>query len=157
MSRKMNRRDFIKLLYASTGGIVLVSCGQAPATPETVTIIQTQEVIKEVTPTAAPVVQEEVADVLGSFPRRESLIIRQLTGRVGTPDNMNLWVGWKWQDRGLQNLADEPLWSVDFATGEIIPGLAEGDRPITQISRASRSRCARALSGMTASPSPLTM
>jgi len=127
MSQKINRRDFIKLLYASTGGIVLVSCGQAPATPETVTIIQTQEVIKEVTPTAAPVVQEEVADVLGSFPRRESLIIRQLTGRVGTPDNMNLWVGWKWQDRGLQNLADEPLWSVDFATGEIIPGLAEGD------------------------------
>jgi peptide/nickel transport system substrate-binding protein len=40
---------------------------------------------------------------------------------------MNLWVGWKWQDRGLQNLADEPLWSVDFATGTIIPGLAEGD------------------------------
>ena len=50
-----------------------------------------------------------------------------LTGRVGTPDNMNLWVGWKWQDRGMQNLADEPLWSVDFATGEIIPGLADGD------------------------------
>ena len=40
---------------------------------------------------------------------------------------MNLWVGWKNQDRGLQNLADEPLWSVDFATGQIIPGLADGD------------------------------
>ena len=40
---------------------------------------------------------------------------------------MNLWVGWKWQDRGLQNLADEPLWSVDFATGNIINGLADGD------------------------------
>ncbi|HEU0297468.1 MAG TPA: ABC transporter substrate-binding protein [Anaerolineales bacterium] len=127
MSQKINRRDFIKLLYASTGGIVLVSCGQAPATPETITVIQTQEVIKEVTPTAAPVVQEEVAAVLGSFPRRETLIVRMLTGRVGTPDNMNLWVGWKNQDRGLQNLADEPLWSVDFATGTIINGLADGD------------------------------
>jgi peptide/nickel transport system substrate-binding protein len=27
----------------------------------------------------------------------------------------------------LQNLADEPLWSVDFATGNIINGLADGD------------------------------
>jgi peptide/nickel transport system substrate-binding protein len=118
----MSRRDFIKLLTVGTGGIVIASC-----TPETVTIVETKEVIKEVTPTAVPQVQAQVADVLGSFPRRETLIVRQLTGRVGTPDNMNLWVGWKWQDRGLQNLADEPLWSVDFATGEIVPGLADGD------------------------------
>ncbi|HEX6035380.1 MAG TPA: ABC transporter substrate-binding protein [Anaerolineales bacterium] len=122
MSRKMNRRDFMKLLTAGTGGLVIAAC-----TPETITVVETQEVIKEVTPTTGPVVQAQVADVLGTFPRRETLIVRQLTGRVGTPDNMNLWVGWKWQDRGLQNLADEPLWSVDFATGEIIPGLAEGD------------------------------
>ena len=122
MPRKLNRRDFLKLLTAGTGGLVIVSC-----TPETITIVETKEVIKEVTPTAAPQVQAQVADVLGSFPRRESLIVRQLTGRVGSPDNMNLWVGWKWQDRGLQNLADEPLWSVDFATGQIIPGLADGD------------------------------
>jgi peptide/nickel transport system substrate-binding protein len=27
----------------------------------------------------------------------------------------------------MQNLGNEPLWSVDFATGEIIPGLAAGD------------------------------
>jgi peptide/nickel transport system substrate-binding protein len=118
----MNRRDFMKLLTAGTGGLVIAAC-----TPETITVVETQEVIKEVTPTTGPVVQQAVADVLGTFPRRETLIIRQLTGRVGTPDNMNLWVGWKWQDRGLQNLADEPLWSVDFATGAIIPGLAEGD------------------------------
>ena len=122
MSRKMNRRDFIKLLTAGTGGLVVASC-----TPQTITVIETQEVIKEVTPTTGPVVQEAVANVLGTFPRRETLIVRMLTGRVGTPDNMNLWVGWKNQDRGLQNLADEPLWSVDFATGKIIPGLADGD------------------------------
>jgi hypothetical protein len=57
-----------------------------------------------------------------------------LTGRVGTPDNFNLWVGWKWQDRGMQNLADEPLWSVDFATGEIINGVADGDPNTARIS-----------------------
>ena len=129
MSRKMNRRDFIKLITAGTGGIVLVSC--SPSVPETVTVIQTQEVIKEVTPTAAPKVQEAVADVMGTFPRRETVIIRQLTGRVGTPDNFNEWVGWKWRDRGTQNLGNEPLWSVDFATGKIIPGLADGDPKYT--------------------------
>ncbi len=133
MSQRMSRRDFMKFLTTTTGGIVLVSCGSpatpSASTPETITVIQTQEVdvIREVTSTPPPVVQAPVADVLGTFPRRETLIVRQLTGRVGTPDNMNLWVGWKWQDRGLQNLADEAMWSVDFATGQIVNGLAEGD------------------------------
>ncbi len=64
---------------------------------------------------------------LGDLPRNETLIADILTGRVGSPTNFNNWVGWKWRDRGMQNLANEPLWSVDFATGEIIPGLASGD------------------------------
>jgi peptide/nickel transport system substrate-binding protein len=128
---------------------LLVSCvAPEPETVtiiETVTVIETVEVVKEgetvietvevvkeveveVTPIPEPtMVPEAAADVLGTFPRRETLIVRQLTGRVGTPDNFNHWVGWKWQDRGLQNLADEPLWSVDFATGEIINGLASGN------------------------------
>ncbi|NUQ03366.1 MAG: ABC transporter substrate-binding protein [Anaerolineae bacterium] len=63
----------------------------------------------------------------GTFPRSETLIARILTGRVGTPDNFNHWVGWKWQDRGIQNLADEPLWTVDFATGNIVNGSADAE------------------------------
>jgi len=145
MSQKINRRDFLKAASAGAAGLVLASCTQAtqapPPTPETITvietvevikegetIIETVEVIKEVTPTPAPTqTPEAVADVLGTFPRRETLIARILTGRVGSPDNFNLWVGWKWQDRGIQNLADEPFWSVDFATGNIINGQADGD------------------------------
>jgi peptide/nickel transport system substrate-binding protein len=123
-SKKMDRRKFMKVVAATSGGAALVSCGQS-VSPEKVTVVQTQEVVKEVTATPKPM--EAVADVLGTFPRRDTVLVRQLTGRVGTPDNMNLWVGWKWQDRGLQNLADEPLWSVDFATGEIVNGLADGD------------------------------
>ena len=61
------------------------------------------------------------------FPREETLIVNMLTGWVGTPSNFNWWVGWRWSDRGLQNIVSEPLWSVDFATGQIIPGLAAGD------------------------------
>ncbi len=64
---------------------------------------------------------------LANLPRSETLILSMLTGRVGTPSNFNEWVGWKSRDRGMQNLANEPLWSVDFATGEIINGLAAGD------------------------------
>ncbi|NSW75882.1 MAG: ABC transporter substrate-binding protein [Candidatus Atribacteria bacterium] len=64
------------------------------------------------------------AELPGGIPREETLIVDQLTGRVGTPSNFNLWAGWRWQDRGLQQLAMEPLWTVDYATGEIIPGLA---------------------------------
>ena len=77
----------------------------------------------ETTPTNKiylPVIQK-------GMPRERTLIVRNLTGRVGTPDNFNQWVGWKWPDRGMQNLADEPLWSVDFATGTIINGVADGD------------------------------
>jgi peptide/nickel transport system substrate-binding protein len=64
------------------------------------------------------------AQLPGGVPRNETLIVDQLTGRVGTPSNFNLWAGWRWQDRGLQQLVCEPLWTVDYATGEIIPGLA---------------------------------
>ena len=132
MAKKMSRRDFMKVVTAGAGGVVLASC--APKVAETqipaqvLTPVQPQEIIREVTSTPGPTpTLKAVADVLGAFPRRETVLVRQLTGRVGTPDNMNLWVGWKWQDRGLQNLADEPLWSVDFATGNIINGLADGD------------------------------
>ena len=76
---------------------------------------------------AAAPAEEVPTSGLGDLPRNETLIADILTGRVGSPTNFNEWVGWKWRDRGMQNLANEPLWSVDFATGEIIPGLAAGD------------------------------
>ncbi len=76
---------------------------------------------------AAAPAEELPTSGLGDLPRNETLIADILTGRVGSPTNFNEWVGWKWRDRGMQNLANEPLWSVDFATGEIIPGLAAGD------------------------------
>ncbi len=68
-----------------------------------------------------------LAQLAPELPRSEALIVGILTGRVGSPSNFNEWVGWKWRDRGMQNLANEPLWSIDFATGEIINGLAAGD------------------------------
>jgi peptide/nickel transport system substrate-binding protein len=106
MKQDLSRRDFMKLLTVGTGGIAFASWGL-------------------LVPAGHVLAQDSALP--GTFPREETLIARQLTGRVGTPDNFNLWVGWKWQDRGIQNLADEALWSVDFATGEIINGLASGE------------------------------
>ncbi len=141
MSKKISRRKFLEMSATGAAGLVVAAC-TPPATPAAPQVVEKQvevtrivagtpvkETVTQVVtatppPTKAP---EKVADVLGTFPRRETFIARQLTGRVGTPDNMNQWVGWKWQDRGLQNLADEPFWSVDFATGKIISGSADGD------------------------------
>jgi peptide/nickel transport system substrate-binding protein len=132
MSKRMSRREFLKFLAYSAGGTVLVSCSSPGQNVEVevTRVVAGTPVVEKVVVTATPeptMAPAAVADVMGTFPRRETLIVRQLTGRVGSPDNMNLWVGWKWQDRGLQNLADEPLWSVDFATGKIVNGLADGD------------------------------
>lgn len=91
-----------------------------------VTRIVTEEVIVEV-PAESEVEPVDAEPVLGELPRNETLIAGMLTGRAGTPGNFNEWVGWKNRDRGMQNLANEPLWSVDFATGEIINGLASGE------------------------------
>ncbi len=107
MSNEINRRDFMKMVTAGTGTFLLASNGLIPI--------------------PGGIVAAQDASLPGTFPRNETLIARILTGRVGTPDNFNLWSGWRNQDRGIQNLADEPLWSVDFATGNIINGLASGD------------------------------
>lgn len=107
MSQDVSRRDFMKLLTASTGAFVLAPWGLSTLSEENAKVV--------------------LAQIGGTFPRHETVIARILTGRVGTPDNFNLWSGWRNQDRGIQNLADEPLWTVDYATGEIINGLASGD------------------------------
>jgi peptide/nickel transport system substrate-binding protein len=78
-------------------------------------------------PAAAQPAKEEVSLVQGVLPRNQTVIAAMLTGRVGAPSNFNEWVGWKNRDRGMQQLMNEPLWSVEFATGKIIAGLASGD------------------------------
>jgi len=56
--------------------------------------------------------------------RSETFIADNLTGRAANPGNFNIWATWVWNDRGIQNLLLEPLWCVEYATGEIINALA---------------------------------
>ncbi|HEY64757.1 MAG TPA: twin-arginine translocation signal domain-containing protein [Caldilineae bacterium] len=118
--RRLSRRDFLRLSTMAAAGTVLAAC----ATPTPMVVEKEVVVEKVVTPTPVPVPKEE--KVVMGFPRSETLFAQQLTGRVGTPDNFNLWVGWKWQDRGLQQLACEPLWTIEYAVGEVINSLAAG-------------------------------
>ena len=138
--KKLTRREFLRNAAVFTTAMVATAC----TTPAPQVVTEKEEVPIEVTrivevggetvveqvvvtATPEPVQKEEAPAVLGTFPRSETLIARILTGRVGTPDNFNWWVGWKSSDRGLQNVATEALWTVDFATGDIINGLADGD------------------------------
>jgi len=135
----MGKKLFYVLSLLLALSLVLTSC--ATPTPETVTVIETVVVEREgetvietvevvktvevaVTPTSQPRAQAPL--VQGELPREQTFIAGLLTGRVGTPSNFNEWVGWKSRDRGMQQLANEPLWSVDFATGEIVNALASG-------------------------------
>jgi len=84
-------------------------------------------VVEQVVVTATPPPAEEAEEkVVMGFPRRETLFAQQLTGRVGTPDNFNEWVGWKNRDRGMAQLMNEPLWTIEPAVGEVINSLAAG-------------------------------
>ncbi len=137
MTKKFDRRKFLKMSAAGTAGLIIASC--TPAVAPTAEVVEKQvevtrvvEVegtpqIQVVTATPVPVEKVEAEAVLGVLPRSETFIADMLTGRAGSPSNFNEWVGWKNRDRGMQNLAFEPLWSVDFATGEIVPGVADGD------------------------------
>ena len=108
--------------------VVLAAC--VPTTPQVVEkevvvekpVVQTVVVEKVVTPTLVAVPKEE--KVVMGFPRSETLFAQQLTGRVGTPDNFNEWVGWKNRDRGMAQLMNEPLWTIEPAVGEVINSLA---------------------------------
>jgi len=70
--------------------------------------------------------EEEEEEEFAGFPRSETLYLAQLTGRVGTPDDFNDLVGWKWTDRGMQNIMNEIFWSIDTVGNRIINSLANG-------------------------------
>lgn len=100
----MKKHSHVIMALVLSGLLVFAGCGQA---------------VSEDSP------EQQLTET--GLPRSETVIAAMLTGRVGSPSNFNEWVGWKHRDRGMQQLMNEPLWSVDFATGEIIPGLADGD------------------------------
>lgn len=67
-----------------------------------------------------------------NVPRNETIIANILSGRIGAPDNFNVWpTTWRSPDRGIQQLMLEPIWIVDPATGKVINALAKEKPPHT--------------------------
>jgi peptide/nickel transport system substrate-binding protein len=140
---KVSRRKFLELSAAGAVGLLFAGCApSATSTPQVIEkqvevtrvvevagtpVVKVEKQVQVVTATPVPATKVASENVLGVLPRNETFIADILTGRVGSPSNFNEWVGWKNRDRGMQTLANEPLWSVDFATGEIVNGSASGD------------------------------
>ncbi|MBE3038611.1 MAG: ABC transporter substrate-binding protein [Chloroflexi bacterium] len=135
MSKKINRRKFLGLSAAGAAGLIVASCAPAATpTPEIINkevqievtrIVAGTSVVEQVvvTATPAPTSAPAAVKILG-FSRPETVFAQQLTGRNATPSNFNYWAGWRQQDRGMQQVMNEPLWVDDFEKGEIINALA---------------------------------
>ncbi len=121
--RKVTRRDFLRLTTVSTAGLVTACVAPAPA-PQ-----QPAPAAPEAA-APAPAAAAEAVTMMG-FPRSETVFAQQLTGRNATPSNFNYWAGWRQQDRGMQQIMNEPLWVDDFERGEIINALATSQPEIS--------------------------
>jgi peptide/nickel transport system substrate-binding protein len=129
----VTRRDFIRLVGLGAAG-TLAACATptpapaAPAAPQQVEVTRIVQVagtpqVEVITATPAPTVAAEVVKVMG-FARSETVFAQQLTGTNATPTNFNYWAGWRQQDRGMQQVMNEPLWVDDFEAGKEIDALA---------------------------------
>ena len=136
--RIVTRRDFIQLIgLGAVGALAACAAPHArpqPAAPQVITqdvevtrivagtpMVETQQVV--ITATPAPTEAAPAVKVMG-FNRSETVFAQQLTGTNATPTNFNYWAGWRQQDRGMQQVMNEPLWVDDFEAGKEINALA---------------------------------
>jgi len=160
MAKKhVSRRDFLRMASGLAAGALATACqpktvivkeevlvtqivketiketvvveGTPKVVEKEVTKVVEKVVEKVITATPLPVVEEEAEDVMG-FPRSETAFIAQLSGRVGSPDNFNEWVGWKWRDRGMANLMNEALCTIEYVRGAALDGSAAGPPEYTE-------------------------
>jgi len=131
--RIVTRRDFLKLLGLGAAAGTLAACTPAPApTPQVITqqvevtrMVEGTPVVEQVVVTTTPVPTAAPAAVqMMGFNRSETVFAQQLTGTNATPSNFNYWAGWRQQDRGMQQVMNEPLWVDDFEAGKEIDALA---------------------------------
>ncbi len=86
------------------------------------------------------------AQLAEDIPREETLIADVPHGRVPAPDSFNFFtISWNVPSKGAQQLMLEPLWIVEYATGEVINALAaEGpiyNEDFTQMTVKLREGC----------------
>ncbi len=94
---------------------------------ETVTVIETVEVVKEIEVEKIVTVEVEVESqaMVAEAERRKTVIFDIDGGRVADPENWNPYVPGRRLDHGYHQGIIEPLFILNYETGEIEPWLAE--------------------------------
>ena len=131
-------RFYIVVAVLVAAALVLVACPSTPAptpTPQPAPAEKsTQEVQKPPTPTPAPEKKEEAPaketakDYLNA-PRERTLIFDIDGGRVADPTNWNPFTPGRRMDQGYHQAVLEPLFILNYQTGEFIPWLGESFEP----------------------------
>jgi peptide/nickel transport system substrate-binding protein len=142
MSRKL-----LVLLIAALALFIIAACG-GPAQPETVTVVETvivekeiegetvtvvetvevvKEVVKEVEKVVTVEVEKEVESeaAVAEAERRKTVIFDIDGGRVVDPELWNPFVPGSRRDHGFHQAMIEPLFILNYETGEFIPWLGE--------------------------------
>ncbi|HXV44777.1 MAG TPA: ABC transporter substrate-binding protein [Anaerolineae bacterium] len=146
----MKRKSLFLVILLGVSIMILAfisACGAAP-TPETITVVETVVVEKEVQGETVTVVEtvevikevevEKVVTVevpveaegdaavpAAEADRRKTVIFDIDGGRVADPENWNPYVPSRRLDQGFHQAIIEPLFILNYETGEIMPWLAE--------------------------------
>jgi len=92
---------------------------------ETVTVVETVEVVKEVEVEKVVTVEVEADLPPAEALRRKTVIFDIGGGRVANPESWNPYIPGAVEDMGLHQAMMEPLFILNYESGEIMPWLAE--------------------------------
>jgi peptide/nickel transport system substrate-binding protein len=95
---------------------------------ETVTVVETVEVVQEVEKEVVVTVEVEKVDE-AELERRKTLILDLEGGFINDPDNWSPYKSGRPGEQGIVQLMGEPLFVVNMITGELDPYLAESATP----------------------------
>lgn len=130
------KHKILLLLFSAVALTIIASC--ASATPEVITetVVETVIVEKEIEGETVTVVEtvevEKVVTVevqadlpAGEAQRRNTVIFELNSGRVTNPESWNPYIVSAIKDQGFRQAVIEPLFILNYETGELMPWQAE--------------------------------
>jgi peptide/nickel transport system substrate-binding protein len=113
MSGSISRRDLLRLVVLGAGGAALAACAPAAPSPAATPVAEA------LTPTPAEAVPAAEAE------RRKTVIFDIDGGRVVDPELWNPFVPGSRRDHGYHQAVLEPLFILNYTTGQLVPWLGE--------------------------------
>ena len=128
---KLHKRVWTLLSILMVASMILTACAApapAPAAPAAPAAEATATEAAAAEATATEAAAEEAAPAATSD-RAKTLIMDIDGGRIQDPELWNPFVPGNRQDQGYQQVCEEPLFILNYQTGEIMPWLAESFTP----------------------------